>query len=180
MVDKRAGNSASNLIDVGRVAGVFGIRGWLKVHSYTEPPENLFGYSPWWLKTPHGVRPVAVADSRPHGKGHIAQLEGVDDRDEAALYNGVTIAVDKRQLPALAEDDYYWHQLQGLEVVSHWQGRQHPLGRVARLLETGANDVLVVCDENGRERLVPFVPDEYVRQVDLTAGRIEVEWDPEF
>lgn len=179
MVDK-----VSNLIDVGRITSVFGIKGWVKVQSDTEPPENIARYSPWWLKTRHGVKAMVVDQFQPHGKGYIAHIEGVDDRDAAEALARVTIAVERSQMPSLAPDEYYWHQLVGLVVISEFDGRAVKLGRVSRLMETGANDVLVVApDETSldeRERLVPYVPGQFVKQVDLEAGVIRVDWDPEF
>ncbi len=184
MADARTRREGSNLIDVGRITAVFGIQGWVKIHSYTEPQENLFGYGPWWLKTARGVKPVEIDESRPHGKGFVAHIKGVDDRDQAALYTGVAIAVEKQLLPELEGDDYYWHQLQGLRVISHWDGQEQDLGTVTRMLETGANDVLVVQGDaesiDQQERLIPYVPEHYIRQIDLSAGHIEVDWDPEF
>lgn len=177
-------DSKLGLIDVGRISGVYGIKGWLKVQSFTQPADNLFNYHPWWLKTPHGVKQVEIDAARPQGKGYVVHLKGVDDRDLASHYTGQIIAIERAQLPALDVGDYYWHQLQGLRVVSRYQGLSHDLGRVANLLETGANDVLVVAPDSEsidqRERLVPYVPEQYVLSVDLAAGTIEVDWDPEF
>jgi len=174
----------TNLVDVGRITAVFGIQGWVKIHSFTEPQDNLFRYGPWWLKTARGVKPVEIDESRPHGKGYVAHIKGVDDRDQAAAYTGVTIAVEKDQLPELEGEDYYWYQLEGLRVISHWQGQEYDFGRVQRMLETGANDVLVIAPDadsfDQTERLVPYVPGDFVQSVDLSAGRIDVEWDPEF
>ncbi|MDQ2077300.1 ribosome maturation factor RimM [Marinimicrobium sp. ABcell2] len=176
--------SDSKLIDVGRIAGVYGIKGWLKVQSFTQPADNLFAYHPWWLKTPHGVKQVEIDASRPQGKGYVIHLKGVDDRDLAAHYTGQVIAVERAQLPALDAGDYYWHQLQGLRVISRYQGQSQDLGCVSKLMETGANDVLVVAPDaqsvDERERLIPYVPEHYVLRVDLAEGMIEVDWDPEF
>ncbi|WP_036187525.1 ribosome maturation factor RimM [Marinimicrobium agarilyticum] len=184
MAESEPRNKGSNLIDVGRITAVFGIQGWVKIHSFTEPASNLFDYGPWWLKTARGVKTVEIDASRPHGKGFVAHIKGVDDRDLAAHYTGITIAVEKQQLPDLEGDDVYWFQLQGLRVISHWDGKALDLGRVTRLMETGANDVLVVLGDadsiDQNERLIPYVPEHFVRTVDLEAGRIEVEWDPEF
>ena len=178
------GDKQSNLIDVGRITSVFGIKGWVKVHSDTEPPENIASYSPWWLKTRHGVKAVVVDEFQPHGKGFIAHIDGVDDRETAETLARVTISVERVQLPELDTDEYYWHQLQGLKVVSVFQGAQQLLGTVDHLLETGANDVLVVKPCEGsvddRERLVPYVPGPYVVSVDLAAGELQVDWDPAF
>lgn len=177
-------SSSSNLVDVGRIAAVFGVQGWLKIRSETEPAENIFEYSPWWLKTSHGVKAVEIDQFRPHGKGFVAHIRGVDDRDEAALLAGVTIAVERRQLPELVEGEYYWHQLQEMAVISCFEGAQVRLGCVSRLLETGANDVLVIQPDadsvDDRERLVPYIPGQYVLEVNLEAGTILVDWDPDF
>jgi len=174
----------SNLISVGRITGVFGVKGWVKVKSSTEPAEQILQYSPWWLKTRHGVKPVEIDDHQQHNTGLVVHIKGVDDRDEAAAYTLVDIAVERSQLPELDTGDYYWHQLIGLSVISEYQGAEYTLGVVDKLLETGANDVLVVkandASMDDRERLVPYVPDVYVKAIDLEAGSIRVEWDPEF
>lgn len=175
----------SNLIDVGRVAGVFGVKGWLKIRSDTQPADNIVRYKPWWLKTRHGVKSFEPDEFTFRKNGELSvHFRGIDDRDLAAELNLATIAVEQDQLPSLNEGDYYWHQLVGITVVSENCGEQTRLGYVKELLETGANDVLVVMpDEHSvdqRERLIPYVPDVYVKSVDLSSGRIHVLWDPEF
>jgi len=174
----------SNLIPVGRLAGVFGIKGWLKVKSSTEPETRILDYSPWWLKTRHGVKAMEIDEAQRHNNGLIVHFKGIDDRDQALQLVSVDIAVEMDQLPTLDAGDYYWHQLIGLQVISVYEGREYPFGEVVRILETGANDVLVVrsCldQEPERERLVPYVPEVYVKQVDLVEGVIRVDWDPEF
>lgn len=175
-------------VTVGRIVSVHGVKGWVKVRSFTEPEENIVKYRPWWLQMPRGWRLVDIDDFRRQGKGLIAHIAGVDDRDKAALYCQRDIAVDKTQFPALATEEYYWHQLEGLTVVT----KRGPgvdrvggivLGRVTQLLKTGANDVLVVKGGSDsldrRERLIPYA-DQYISKVDLDAGEIEVDWDPEF
>ena len=175
----------SNLINIGRVAGVYGIKGWVKIASQTEPPENIFDYQPWLLKTKHGVKTVNLKDWRVHGKGFVASIEEIQDRTQAELLSPVDIAVDKTHFPELDDGDYYWHQLIGCEVVSHYGSSQPvPLGEVARILPTGANDVLVVKPSqqsiDDKERMVPFVLDQYIVDVDLATQTIVVDWDPEF
>lgn len=174
----------SNLVNVGRLTAVYGIKGWLKVHSYTEPAENLFDYHPWLLKTAHGIKQVEIDEVRPHGDAFVVHLVGVDDRDQAAGYAAVDIAVNKDQLPELDDGEYYWSQLEGLRVITEFQGAEKDLGKVLKLFETGANDVLVVQGDDQsidqRERLVPYVPDQFVLSVDLEKGQIRVDWDPEF
>jgi 16S rRNA processing protein RimM len=173
-----------NLVNVGRITALFGIKGWVKIHSYTEPEENVFEYHPWWLKTAQGVKKVEVDEFRPHGDAFVAHIVGIDDRDLAALYTSVDIAVERNLLPELDEGEYYWSQLEGLAVYTQFDGQHRRLGVVDKILETGANDVLVVAADPGsidkRERLVPYVPEQFVLSVDLVAREILVDWDPEF
>ena len=165
---------------VGRISGVYGIKGWVRIHSFTEPADNLFGYGDWKIRRRDQWEAIEIDSGREHGKGLIAHIVGIDDRDAAELLKGCDIAVPRELLPALEQDQYYWHQLEGLEV---WTCGQC-LGQVDHLLETGANDVLVVkpCEGSidSRERLIPWVQGQYVTQVDLEAATIEVNWDPEF
>ena len=162
-------------VTVGRVSGAFGVRGWLKVRSDCEPVEQLLKYSPWQMKTGTGWRSHVLVDGKIHGPGLVAKLEDIDDRDQARGLAGADIAVDRSQLPVLAEDEYYWNDLIGLGVVTR-DGQE--LGRVSGLMQTGTNDVLVVSGE--RERLIPFIREQVVLAVDAEARRIEVDWDPDF
>jgi 16S rRNA processing protein RimM len=160
---------------VGRITRAHGVRGWVRIQSWTAPPENLLGYRPWLLREGDGWRALAVDEVDRQPKGLIARLGGVDDRDAADALAGREIAVPRHCLPAAEDDEYYWFDLIGLEVRTP-DGRE--LGRIERLLETGANDVLVVRGED-RERLVPFI-ESVVREVDLEAGRLIADWDPDF
>lgn len=159
---------------IGEVAGVYGVRGWIRVKSYTDPIDNIFAYRPWQLGTEGSWVPVDLDEGRRHGRGLIAKLAGVDDRDAAAGLHGKLIGINRKQLPD-ADDEYYWADLEGLEVVTR---AGESLGNVHHLLETGANDVLVVRGE--RERLIPFLRGEVVKDIDLAAGRMTVDWDPDF
>jgi len=176
--------NTSNLVNVGQITGVFGVKGWVKIRSFTEPEANLFDYSPWWLKTAHGVKVFEIDEYRAHGKGFVAHIKDVDDRTLAALYSNCIIAVERELLPPLDEGDFYWHQLQDMVVVTHFEGVQSRLGTVKKLIETGANDVLVVAPDaasiDERERLIPYVPDQFVTHIDQAANTIEVDWDPAF
>lgn len=179
-------NMSSNLVPVGRISGVFGVKGWVKIHSNTEPRDNIFKYAPWWIKTREGLKTIEIDEAKPHGKGLLAHIKGVDDRDVAAAYTLVDILVDQTLLPELDTGEYYWHQLEGLKVITEFEGTEQVLGVVSRMLETGANDVLVVNGDsaNGslddKERLLPYVPGQFVKEIDLDAGTIRVDWDPEF
>ncbi len=160
---------------LGRVTGLYGVRGWVKVHSHTNPPHNILQYSRWHLQIGDEWQAVNVLDGRRHGKGLIALLEGWQDRDAGRSLLGVQIAVERSQLPALPPEEHYWADLIGLRVVN---AAEVELGRVDSLMETGSNDVLVV--RNHRERLIPYVPGDVVLEVDLTAGVIRVDWDADF
>ena len=157
---------------LGRVSGLFGVKGWVKVFSYTRPRETILDYERWFLRQQGDWRPVGVREGKRHGKSVIACLEGVDDRDTAAGLIDCDIAVSRDDLPAAEEGTYYWADLEGLEVV-HKDGTV--LGTVAYLLETGANDVLVL--EGEKERLIPFIAEEVILDVDIARGVIRVDWE---
>jgi 16S rRNA processing protein RimM len=157
---------------LGRVVGLFGVRGWVKVHSYTEPREALLEYRGWLLGRDGDWQQVDVAEGRQHGKGIVVRLQGIEDRDAAAELLGSDIGVDRDALPEAEDGRYYWADLEGLTVV-HRDGTE--LGKVAYLMATGANDVLVV--DGPVERLIPFVPETVILDVDLAAGVIRVDWE---
>jgi 16S rRNA processing protein RimM len=157
---------------LGRISGLFGVKGWVKVYSYTEPREAVLEYRRWLLSGKDGWREVTVAEGQRHGKMIIARIDGYVDRDQAAELMGTEIAVPRDELPEAEEGRFYWSDLEGLRVV-HRDGTE--LGKVAYLLETGANDVMVVQGE--QERLIPFVMGEVILEVDLANGRIDVDWE---
>lgn len=160
-------------VTLGRVSAAHGIQGWVKVMSDTSPRDNIVRYSPWYL----GQRGVwEVRAGRRQGKAVVAKLAGCNDRDAAESLVGAEIAVRRSQLPPTrVEGEYYWADLVGLRVET-LDGRV--LGRIERLFETGANDVIVVNGE--RERLVPYIWRQVVSDVDLAAGVMRVDWDPDF
>jgi 16S rRNA processing protein RimM len=163
---------ADREVVLGRVSGLFGIKGWVKVHSYTEPRESLLDFGRWSLVSAGERRSVIVAECRKQGKSLVARFEGVDDRDAAAGFVGSEIRVRRDRLAKAPGDQYYWADLEGQQVV-HRDGRL--LGRVAYVLATGANDVLVVQGE--KEILVPFIIDKVILDVDTTHGVISVDWE---
>ncbi len=165
--------ASGRMVVVGEVAGVYGVSGWVRVKSYTEPADALLGYRAWELADGDGWRDAGLQAARQHGKGLIAKFSGVGDRDAAAAELGKAIAVRREALAPTDADEYYWCDLEGLSVATT---RGEALGTVAYLIETGANDVLVVQDGDG-ETLVPFVPGVTVTAVDLDAKRIVVDWE---
>ena len=162
-------------VSVGEVVGAFGVRGWVRVRSYTDPPENILGYSPWVIEGSESTTEFRVLGGRRHGQGAVAQLKGIADRDQAAALKNSVISVPRSTFPPLAEDHYYWTDLIGLEVLTP---AGVPLGKITGVMETGANDVMEV--RGGRDHLIPFVIGEFVKEVRLNSGFIVVDWDPEF
>ena len=159
---------------LGKVAGVYGVQGWVKIESYTRPREGIFEYGSWQLGTKEGWKTFEVITGRPQGPGLIAQLNGVSDRDQARSLIGAQIAIARDQFPPAGEGEMYWIDLEGCKVVNR---DGETLGIVSHLLETGANDVLVVRDNV--ERLIPYVGD-FIDEVDLEAKVIRVDWDKDF
>jgi 16S rRNA processing protein RimM len=161
------------LVPLGHVAGVHGIQGWVKIHSQTEPREAIFEYQPWLLGD--SLEEVRVRQGKKHGNRLIALLEDIDSREQAEALVHQPIAVYRDQFPEPPSGEFYWADLLGL-VVKLEDGRE--LGTIEQMLATGANDVMVVRGE--RERLIPFVHGQYVKKVDLDAGVVTVDWDPDF
>ena len=160
---------------LGRISGLYGVKGWLKVFSHTAPRENILAYSPWFLYRDGQWEAYEIEAGRRHGKGVVARLAGVEDRDAAVTLTGADIAIAREQLGDLEAGEYYWTDLEGLEVVAT-DGTV--LGIIDHLFETGANDVMVV--KGDRERLVPFIRPGVVREVNFTTRRVVVDWDPDF
>lgn len=159
---------------MGRVSAPFGVTGWIKVEPYTESAEGLLAFPTWWLGRTSEWAPYRVERAEARGSAVVAKLAGCDDRDAAARLRGQEIAVRRSELPGTAANEWYWADLIGLAVVN---GAGEPLGRLTRILRTGANDVLVVAGE--RERLIPFV-EEVIRAVDLDSGVIRVDWGADY
>ncbi|WP_024872182.1 ribosome maturation factor RimM [Tolumonas lignilytica] len=169
-------------IVVGRLGAVYGIKGWLKVNSFTDNPESIFEYTPWMLKHKGEWREIQLTGWKRHNNGLICKLNGVDTREDAQALTGVDIAVSSDQLPALPKGEYYWRDLIGCAVVTT---KGYQLGTVSELMETGSNDVLVVeANLNDafsmKERLIPFIDEQVIKHIDITARLIEVDWDPGF
>lgn len=165
-----------NIVVLGQITGLYGVRGWFRIYSDTSPRDNILSYSPWLIRQPGKAwREVTIADGRTQGKGIIAHLQGYDDREAARRLIGAEIAVYRNQLVELGQDEYYWTDLQGLKVITT-DGQE--LGIVDHVFATGANDVLVVTGE--RERLIPFIQGLTIIKIDLRAGCMQVDWDPDF
>lgn len=185
MSEQAQRSELDDYVVLGKLTSPYGVKGWLKVFSHTSPIDGILDYPEWVVRQGESRRRYRLRQGRRQGKGLVALLEGVDSRNSAEHLAGGEVLLPKAALPELAADEYYWHQLEGLAVVTR-EGAV--LGRIVYLFETGANDVLVVKGDpqgepaamDDRERLLPFLPDEVVVAVDLTGGTMTVEWDPEF
>jgi 16S rRNA processing protein RimM len=169
-----------DMLLVAKLTGCYGIKGWLKVQSYTDPKENFLEFRDYWLQRPGGFEAVKFDQAKAHGKGLVAHIAGVDDRTQAEAFIGLEVAVSSDALPQLEEGDYYWRDLEGLQVWCQDGDKRVLLGTVAYLIETGANDVLVVKASKDsidkQERLIPYLPGNTVTRVDLEEAVIEVDW----
>jgi 16S rRNA processing protein RimM len=174
--------SPQELVLVGKIGASYGIKGWFKVNAYTEVPEGIFEYRPWFVELNGQKHVVEVAEWRRHNKGLIAKFDGIDSRNDAEAWLHGEISVSADQLPELADDEFYWRDLKGMQVVTD---KGYNLGTVSGLMETGSNDVLVVDgnrnDAFGKtERLIPFIQDEVIIAVNKEENTITVDWDPGF
>ena len=158
------------IVPLGHVSGVHGVKGWVKIHSLTEPREAIFEYQPWLLGDSR--EEVRVREGKKHGNRLIALFEDINDREAAEALVHRNIAVYREQFPETEAGEFYWTDIVGLRVELE-DGTE--LGTIDNLLATGANDVLVV--KGDRERLIPFVQGQYVISVDLENGVIVVDWD---
>jgi len=180
---------------LGRITGVYGVKGWVKVFSYTDPMESILDYSPWYIRAENPGKSVNKASwtrvklktGKRHAKTVVVKLEHCNDRDQAMSYIGTEIAIEPEQLETLRKNnEYYWRDLIGLRVINQ---QNIELGVVKSLMETGANDVLVVVQEKPEaetsesdmiERLIPWSMHNTVVNVDLKQGVIEVDWDQDY
>jgi 16S rRNA processing protein RimM len=182
MKGKETMSEQNERIVMGKLGSTYGIRGWLKVFSYTDNAESIFDYSPWYLNQKGEWVEYKVESWKRHGQGYVCKLAGLDVREDAQLMTNFEIAIDPASLPELSEDEFYWRELFGMQVFTT---KGYNLGEVTDLLETGSNDVLVIKanlkDAFGqKERLIPYLEEQVIKKVDREARRIEVDWDPGF
>ena len=165
----------SDWVVLGRVSGLLGLQGWVRVYSHTDPREGIARYHPVFLQRQGAWQPFEIEAGRAHGAGVVLKFVGYDDRDRAATLIQSDIAVRRAQLPPPGPGEYYWSDLAGLRVITQ-EGVD--LGTVDHVFATGANDVLVVKGE--RERLLPFVKGQVVVEIDPEQRLLRVDWDPDF
>jgi 16S rRNA processing protein RimM len=165
--------SNDNYVIVGKVGSTYGVYGWLRIYSYTESAKDILNYSPWYLRSgDHPWETFTVEDSREYGKGIIAKLAGFDTPEDARQLTGKSIAIERSKLPKLNTNEFYWSDLEGLTVVNK---NGETLGTVSYLIETGANDVLVI--KGDKEYAIPYLPGSVVLEVNLNKKIIIVDWE---
>jgi len=170
--------TSEELVPVGKISGVFGVKGWMKIFSFTEPRHNILSYSPIYMSRKGEWIEVEVSGGRIQGKGIVMGLVNVTDPDQVLPLIGSELAIKKSQLKPTKKDEYYWSQLIGLTVINM---NDETLGQVDSLLETGAHDVLLVKDTQRKtEQLIPFVMEEFIQLVDLDEGIIRVDWELDY
>lgn len=161
---------SDDLITVGKVTGHYGVKGWLKVYSYTQPMENIANYKTWIV----GGETIKGIKAKKHGKTVVVYFKGLDNREKSQAFVGKEVQIYSEELSALGGDEFYWRQLIGLSVVNT---KGEALGVIDSLFETGANDVMVVRGESGEDVLIPFILDQYVKSVDLDCKSMLVDWE---
>ena len=159
---------------VGKINGLFGVQGWVKLFSHTQPRKNILSYQPWHIQIDGQWQTLEIIKGREQGKTIVAQLKNINDREQAQPMIGIDLYIEKSQLPKLSEGEHYWEDLIGLEVVNQ---QQVVLGKVSNLVDTGANNVLVVNGD--KEHWVPYI-EPFLISVDIDKQQILVDWDEDF
>lgn len=160
---------------VGRLGRPHGVKGYISIISFTEPRENILQYKPWYVFLNHQWQLLKVQDVVVTHKALLAKLLEYQEREEVAALTNIEIAIERNKLPVLDKGEFYWHELIGMTVVNQ---AQLCLGKVTEVMPTGANDVLVV--EGEKRHLIPYLPGNYIIQVDKDQQQIIVDWDMDF
>lgn len=168
-------DNAADWLVIGRFGRPHGIKGLITVVSFTEPRENILGYAHWHVGKNTQWEPLNGLQTTVNNKFILAQIEGYHDRDQVALLTNLEIAIKREQLQTLNADEYYWHELVGMQVVNRLG---EILGDVTEMLATGSNDVLVVQGE--RRHLIPYLPGEVLIDINASQRVITVDWDADF
>lgn len=176
-----SGTNQQKRVVLGKIGKVHGIKGWVRLHSHTSPPDNILDYAELGAVINQRSIVLSIDDSRQQNAKLLAHFRGYDDPESSQQLVGAELWADAGHMPELEEGTYYWHQLQDMEVVNL---QDEMLGQVSKLLETGANDVLVVSPTaesiDNRERLIPYLKDRVIKNVDIGANRIRVDWEASF
>lgn len=163
------------MVIVGQIGKPYGIKGWMWVYSFTEPYTNLLAYEPWQIQVRGETLALTGLEIEERKGAYLVHIPGCDTPEDARRYTNLKITVDREVLTPLAEDEFFWSDLENLTVINQ---DEVVLGKVDHVFETGSNEVLVV--KGDRERLIPFLFGQVILKVDLKGQVIRVNWDPEF
>lgn len=172
-MDEREKPVNSEYVVIAKIGATYGVQGWLKVFPFTAQLTDILQYQPWYVESTAGWQRMQIKEGREHNKCLVVKVAGYNQPESARTLTGKKIAIQHSQLPALKKDEYYWTDLEGLTVINQ-HGEE--LGHILYLLETGANDVLVIKNQ-GKEHAIPYLPGKVVMQVDLVNRRMHVDWD---
>lgn len=161
----------NNYIALGKITGFFGVKGWVKLYSHTRPRLGIADYQQFYAGD--DKTPLVFTKIQQSGKYLIGQIDGVNSRESAEAYVGTELFVTRNDLPTL-DNEYYWHELIGLTVINQ-QGQT--LGKITEMMETGANDVMVIHHDNGTEHLIPYAISHFVLSIDTDNGEMQVDWE---
>ena len=164
---------SGNKILVGKISNPHGIKGWVKVISFTDPIENILSYKKWTISDNETEKTYCLEDSRIQGNKIVIKLEGVNNRDDADLLKNLQIEINRSDLPKLEENSYYWEDLVDFNVIDI---KGMHVGKVDSLFRTGSNDVLVIINETKQRLLIPFIMEEVIKYVDLDKELISIDW----
>lgn len=168
-------NKQTEWVVVGRFGRPQGLKGLVRVISFTEPANNIIDYMPWHVSIQGQWQPIKISAVESHTKFILVQVDGYQQREQLGLLTNCEIGIQSQQLPTLSNDEFYWHDLIGMQVINQ---EEKILGTVTDLLATGSNDVLVVTGE--KRHLVPYLLDDFIVRIDTSTRTIYVNWDTEF
>ena len=160
-------------IYLGKITGVHGIKGWLKIQSFSSPPENILNYPSWIINNQGEEDFYSIEQGRKQNKKIVVKLENIDDRNTAESLINSKILILRSDLPKLSNENYYWSDLVGLSVLN---SEEKVIGKIESLIETGANDVMVIITSKGERVLIPFVMHEIIKEVNVDLNYIKIDW----
>lgn len=161
-------------INIGKVIGLHGVKGWLKILSFSSPPENIFNYKSLIISNKYINQIFHIEDSRKQGKKILIKLDNIDDRTSAESLKESDIYIQRSDLPQLSEDTYYWEDLLGFNVFNQ---NNIKIGNVDSFIETGSNDVLIVKTTKNKNILIPFIMNKSIKVVNTESHYITVDWE---
>jgi len=163
-------------IYLGKITGVHGIKGWLKIQSFSSPPENILNYPSWIINNQGEEELYSIEQGRKQNNKIVVKLEKIDDRNTAESLINSKIQIQRSDLPKLSNENYYWSDLVGLSVLS---SEEKVIGKIESLIETGANDVMVIITLKDERILIPFVMHEIIKEVNVELNYIKIDWSIE-